>query len=639
MWRLKCEFTFIIGILVLVSSSCKVNGMRFDIKTGATKCITDDIQSYSLSVGKFTIVNPDQDYPLPDSHRITVRISSPLGNNCHYADQKEFGTFAFTANEDGDYMACFMVAKQNPPATLTVEFDWRSGLAAKDWSKVAKRGQLEMMEIDLKKLFDTVASIHDEMFCLRERGVIFLRFLLLLVDESEKIRELADFLFAKSPLLAYNSFVEAIYVLNDCNAHTGQSNFGDSQKENRLFCIQGNDEKSKSQRMHIYVSLLKQMAPEQLLATFSKVSSEILVAPCEEMKIPTNKGSSLESSEMEEESAENAVKGRVTQAVKKAQIQNTIPMFIELKRLLESKNSPLTGSLMECLRILLKDYKSETDEMLVADKQLQKELTYDMKKYETLKAKSTAAEAVSKGKGVSENHLNTSSKVSSAMAGARAEVTAKSVLRDVNEGAATPTLSSMNVIEVYEHCWKLRDLRCHEIEVQGSKIARIERCLQLAIYILLLSPHSFTQSWKGVSVDKMVETEDINLKTGKPKKNKGQSSSEELKLSDFDHFSILSLVQFSMEIFLMGLNDVFGNVRSSILITEPLPDVKSAFATLSRDESHMANNVHSSNKSISTSFVSRNNNDLTANRSNNQNSQNRRFNRGPNPNLVVRTVT
>nr|GEV73953.1 condensin-2 complex subunit D3 [Tanacetum cinerariifolium] len=118
---------------------------------------------------------------------------------------------------------------------------------------------------------------------------------------------------------------------------------------------------------------------------------------------------------------------------KKAQIQNTIPMFIEIKRLRESKNSPLTGSLMELLRILLKDYKSEIYEiMLVADKQLQKELSYDMQKYKTLKAKSTAAEAVSTGKGVSENHLNTSSKVSSPMAGARAEVTAKSVLRDVN---------------------------------------------------------------------------------------------------------------------------------------------------------------------------------------------------------------
>ncbi|CAN0918138.1 Condensin-2 complex subunit CAP-D3 [Linum grandiflorum] len=63
------------------------------------------------------------------------------------------------------------------------------------------------------------------------RGVLFLRFLLALVDESEKIRQLADFLFGnilkvKAPLLAYNSFVEAVYVLNDCDAHTGSKNTG-----------------------------------------------------------------------------------------------------------------------------------------------------------------------------------------------------------------------------------------------------------------------------------------------------------------------------------------------------------------------------------------------------------------------------
>ncbi|KAI3691568.1 hypothetical protein L6452_31364 [Arctium lappa] len=301
------------------------------------------------------------------------------------------------------------------------------------------------------------------------RGVLFLRFLLSLVDESEKIRQLADYLFGnilkvKAPLLAYNSFVEAIFVLNDCNAHTGQTN---SQKESRLFSIRGNDEKSRCQRMHIYVSLLKQMAPEHLLATFAKVCAEILasasdgmlniedvtsqsvlqdafqILSCKEIRIPVNKGSSLESSEMEEEVAENAaVRGRIiTQVVKKGLIQNTIPIFIELKRLLESKNSPLSGSLMECLRILFKDYKNEIDEMLVADKQLQKELTYDIQKYESLKAKSTAAEAV--GKGGLQQH--TGSKVSSAVAGALAEVTAKSVLRDVNQGAGTPSLSAMNV--------------------------------------------------------------------------------------------------------------------------------------------------------------------------------------------------
>lgn len=220
--------------------------------------------------------------------------------------------------------------------------------------------------------------------------------------------------------------------------------------------------------MHIYVSLLKQMAPEHLLATFAKVCAEILasasdgmlkiedvtsqsvlqdafqILSCKEIKIPTNKGPTVESTEMEEEAGENAVRGRViTQVVKKGLIQNTIPIFIELKRLLESKNSPLSGSLMECLRILLKDYKNEIDEMLVADKQLQKELIYDIQKYESLKAKSTAAEAVSKGG--NGNSVIATSKVTSAVADALAEVTARSVLRDVNQGAGTPSLSAMNV--------------------------------------------------------------------------------------------------------------------------------------------------------------------------------------------------
>ncbi|KAL4581791.1 hypothetical protein LXL04_006319 [Taraxacum kok-saghyz] len=168
MWRSTTILTTVVVILGLVSSPV-VKGMRFEIKTGATKCITEDIPSNSLTVGKYSIVDPKEDHPLPDSHRITVRITSPLGNNCHYADQKDHGEFAYTAHEDGDYMACFWVAKQNPQTTLTIEFDWRYGLAAKDWSNVAKRGQLEMMELDLKKLFDTIAIIHDEMFYLRER--------------------------------------------------------------------------------------------------------------------------------------------------------------------------------------------------------------------------------------------------------------------------------------------------------------------------------------------------------------------------------------------------------------------------------------------------------------------------------------
>ncbi|KAK3189568.1 hypothetical protein Dsin_029129 [Dipteronia sinensis] len=293
------------------------------------------------------------------------------------------------------------------------------------------------------------------------RGVLFLRFLLSLVDESEKIRHLADFLFgnilkAKAPLLAYNSFVEAIFVLNNCHTHTGHNDSKGSQTERQLFSIRGNDENSRSKRMHIYVSLLKQMAPEHLLATFAKLCAEVLAAAsdgmlnvedvtgqsvlqdtfrilaCKEIRISPSRGSSSDAVEIDEEGGGSAggesvaAKGRaITQAVRKGLIQNTIPIFIELKRLLESKNSPLIGSLMECLRILLKDYKNEIDEILIADKQLQKELIYDMQKYES--ASTSAA-----GAGPS----------TEAAATANAAAAARSVLKEVNR---TPPLSSMSV--------------------------------------------------------------------------------------------------------------------------------------------------------------------------------------------------
>ncbi|GJR40529.1 hypothetical protein Tco_1216213 [Tanacetum coccineum] len=52
--------------------------------------------------------------------------------------------------------------------------------------------------------------------------------------------------------------------------------------------------------------------------------------------------------------------------------------------------------------------------------------------------------------------------------------------------------------------------------------------------------------------------------------------------SDYkDHAQLLKLMQF-----VMGLNDVYAPIRSTILTTEPLPTVKEAFSLLSRDESH-----------------------------------------------------
>uniref|UniRef100_A0A0E0BTT3 Condensin complex subunit 1 C-terminal domain-containing protein n=1 Tax=Oryza glumipatula TaxID=40148 RepID=A0A0E0BTT3_9ORYZ len=317
------------------------------------------------------------------------------------------------------------------------------------------------------------------------RGVLFLRFLPSLVDESEKIRHLADFLFgnilkAKAPLLAYNSFIEAIYVLNNCLGHGAQpESQGRLDGGPTLFAIRGTDERSRLKRMHIYVSLLKQMAPEHLLATSAKLCAEILAAACDgllnvddaagravlqdalqilackEMRIHPN--ICTDNSEMDEEGGDGgstnaalqAAKGRaVTQVAKKNLIQIAIPIFIELKRLLESKNSPLTGCLMECLRTLLKDYKNEFDEILVADKQLQKELLYDMQKHDVAgkgKAKAAAAAAAAEaGPSGASPAVNVGGK----RVDGSARATARSVLKEVNRNTPTPPLNSMSVPKV-----------------------------------------------------------------------------------------------------------------------------------------------------------------------------------------------
>ncbi|XP_061362249.1 transmembrane emp24 domain-containing protein p24delta9-like isoform X2 [Gastrolobium bilobum] len=144
--------------------------MRFELQTGHTKCISEDVKNNAMTVGKYSVVNPNEGYPIPDTHKIVVKVTSPYGNSYHYGDHVDSGNFAFTAAEAGDYMACFWIPDSKAAAsTITIEFEWRTGVAAKDWSKVAKKGKIEVMEFELKKLYDTVISIHDEMFYLRER--------------------------------------------------------------------------------------------------------------------------------------------------------------------------------------------------------------------------------------------------------------------------------------------------------------------------------------------------------------------------------------------------------------------------------------------------------------------------------------
>ncbi|CAN8239055.1 unnamed protein product [Cochlearia groenlandica] len=156
-------------LLILCIRWRLTQSLHFDLHSGRTKCIAEDIKSNSMTVGKYNIDNPHEDQALPKSHKISVKVTSNAGNTYHHAEEVDSGQFAFSAVEAGDYMACFSVVDHKPELILSVDFEWKTGVQYKSWAKVVKKSQVEVMEFEVKSLIDTVNSIHEEMFYLRER--------------------------------------------------------------------------------------------------------------------------------------------------------------------------------------------------------------------------------------------------------------------------------------------------------------------------------------------------------------------------------------------------------------------------------------------------------------------------------------
>ncbi|GJV03082.1 hypothetical protein Tco_1336651 [Tanacetum coccineum] len=130
-----------------------------------------------------------------------------------------------------------------------------------------------------------------------------------------------------------------------------------------------------------------------------------------------------------------------------------------------------------------------------------------------------------------------------------------------------------------------------------------------------------------------VDQSDVNNVNSDDKRNDHSKSSTHTLTSDQYH-QLMSLLSDTgntskAHASVAGLDDVFNSVRSLILTTEPIPDVKLAFATLSRDESHR--NSHYSSKNVKagpSAFAVRPiNANWNSNRNTINNNNNRKFGR------------
>jgi hypothetical protein len=66
---------------------------------------------------------------------------------------------AFTAHESGNHQLCI---ENNSRGEITIEFEFLSGVSAKDYSAIAKKSNLKPIELNIKKLEDMISYLIKE---------------------------------------------------------------------------------------------------------------------------------------------------------------------------------------------------------------------------------------------------------------------------------------------------------------------------------------------------------------------------------------------------------------------------------------------------------------------------------------------
>ncbi|KAJ0077962.1 hypothetical protein Patl1_36864 [Pistacia atlantica] len=137
-----------------------------NLPPSGTKCVSEEIQNNVVVLADYLVVSEDHMH-IPT---ISVKVTSPYGNNLHHKENVTHGQFAFTTQEAGNYLACFWLDGHNPAAReVTVNIDWKTGIAAKDWESVARKEKIEGVELELRKLEGAVEAIHENLLYLKSK--------------------------------------------------------------------------------------------------------------------------------------------------------------------------------------------------------------------------------------------------------------------------------------------------------------------------------------------------------------------------------------------------------------------------------------------------------------------------------------
>ncbi|KAK8564387.1 hypothetical protein V6N13_005384 [Hibiscus sabdariffa] len=171
-------------------------------KTG-TKCVSEEIQNNVVVLADYVVVSENHG-PIP---AISVKVTSPFGNTLHHKENATHGQFAFTTQEAGNYLACFSPDGHYEGAgELSVNIDWKTGIAAKDWESVARKEKIEGVELELRKLEGAVEAIHENLLYLKDSKLTFSVYAILAGQQRSRIEDYEQEHKHESRVVQYHVF-------------------------------------------------------------------------------------------------------------------------------------------------------------------------------------------------------------------------------------------------------------------------------------------------------------------------------------------------------------------------------------------------------------------------------------------------
>ncbi|KAL1533635.1 transmembrane emp24 domain-containing protein p24delta4-like [Salvia divinorum] len=158
-------------LMVAAAAVPAARGLWLDLPTTGSKCISEELHNNAIVLTDYyAFFGEDYDVNATTaSPSITVKVTSPYGNEIHHKEKVANGQIAFTATEAGNYIACFSLDGDQGGKKVTVGIDWKTGIAAKDWETVARKEKIEGLELELKKLEAAVETIQENLIHLVNR--------------------------------------------------------------------------------------------------------------------------------------------------------------------------------------------------------------------------------------------------------------------------------------------------------------------------------------------------------------------------------------------------------------------------------------------------------------------------------------